>query len=410
MKIKTITGWLIVLCLSLFAQGTTTGEMLKLPLGGGLYGNDFISLNGYGSPQENFFHPANIVNARKVLISTFYSNIAYDVNLVSAIAVIPFSDRVAVGLGFRMLSIDGIPRFSEVGIQDGTIDAGSYSIPFFIGYQISSHVSIGIKANYFSQILDNYSANTFGFSGGVQVRNLGIEGLHFLASVLNAGGKLTFYREKESMPFGMMGTIMYTSNQYPIGFVAHLLKFRNEKIRALIGTEYNYQGRFFVRAQYHISELQERGWSTGLGLRFGQTELSYDYIPSGVIQDRHAISFSVSLKPRKKYQSSLYQRKSGEEILELPPPRNLTYQYKKGKLVINWDYPLWDYPGVKFEVFVALNPKGPWHKLPYKNLQSRSVEFNPQAKSMVLYFKLKATYENKISPDSKILKVRINYQ
>lgn len=383
----------------IFSQGTTSGELLKLPAGGGIYGTNFISYTGYGSIMMSYFHPAALANIRQVEISTFYSNVAPDVNSVNLLLGIPFSENFFAALGYRQLSIGNIPRFDQVGQPSGTIDAGSYAIPFMMGIKLNSIFSLGFTMNYYSQILDNYSANAFAFSMGVQVKDIGAEGLSFLFSAVNFGKGLTFYHTNEKLPSGFLASLHYLSQEYPVAFFLQYFKYKEERSRILFGSEYNYLGQFFMRGGYQISDMDDKGWTVGIGMRFNNWSVSYDYIPSQTLSDRHGISLSFNLNPRKKHLQY--------ETNELPPPENVTYVLMNKKLMIQWDYSLLHYPDVQFEVYIAKVPEGPWHKLPYKKLQSRSVEFSPQNKSFTLYFKIRAKRREQVSPFSEPLKISI---
>ncbi|GAB4183873.1 MAG: hypothetical protein Kow00108_21200 [Calditrichia bacterium] len=394
---------LIIVFSSLWGQGTTSGNLLKLPVGSGLYGSGYLSYNGYGTMFNSLYHPAKVLNSQYLLVQTYYSNLGWDLKFVNFIGIIPVNESFALGMGYQQLIIPGIPRFDAVGSENGTIDVGSVHVPVLMGYRINQYFSIGAKLGYYSEILDNYSANAFVFSGGIMIQNTGIDGLSFLFSVLNAGQKLKFYQEKESLPFGFAGTMEYISSNYPVGAFIHGLKYKDEKIRVALGLEYNYLGQFFVKTGYQITEMDDKGWMAGLGIRLKNWSLSYDYIPSNILDDRHGIGLSFHFKPRKSVDVTKYEKKIPKS--SLPAPDNLEYSYVNGKLIVMWNYELLDFPNATFEVFISKSENGPWHRLDYKKLQSRSIEFEPSESNFILYFKVRAVVDGENSPFSKSLKV-----
>lgn len=399
--------WISLMALG-FPQGTTSGELLKLPAGAGLYGTDFFSATGNASSFMAFFHPATLSDIHQIQVGTFYSNLAFDVHYLNLMAVLPLSRRWNVALGYRQISIGGIPRFDQVGQPSGEIDAGSYDIPLTISANVNKHFSLGLQISYLSSILDNYSDGTFSFSGGMTIRDPGMQGLQISFSLLNAGQGLTFYQYTEKLPLAYAMAVQYVSSSYPVAFFTQWLKFRDEKSRIFFGGEYQLYSAFFLRGGYQISDVEEEGYHLGLGIRYGKFAISYDFIPSSSLQNRHGISVILSAPPRKTYGEKSSDRTTVKRAeTRIPPPSNFSYQVVGDKLILSWDYSLLDYPGAMFEIFVSRSPDGPYLKLPFEKLQTRSVEFNPQAKTYTLYFKIRAIVDGQAGPYTPPLKVSV---
>ncbi|HEY5039748.1 MAG TPA: hypothetical protein VIJ93_11800, partial [bacterium] len=91
-----------------------------------------------------------------------------------------------------------------------------------------------------------------------------------------------------------------------------------------IGAEYAFQSRYFLRAGYQLSDQNNeiqglQGFTAGVGIRLGDLQLDYAYLPYGDLGTSHRISLSYLFPASKANSQSTMGSSAASPVLGGPP-------------------------------------------------------------------------------------------
>lgn len=191
----------------------------------------------------------------------------------------------AVGIGFAIMSVDGIERRAEIPTLQPLTTFSAYDVAFSasIARRVTPNLTLGITTKAITEKILFNSASGMAFDLGVQYET-SYEGLNVAAVIRNLGPSFSFIQEKFSLPREVRLGVGYVPShetlQRNLLLSADLSKYRNDPTRLSLGAEYSHQARFAATAGYQARQ-SEAGLSAGLGFRMPKYRLDYAFVPFG---------------------------------------------------------------------------------------------------------------------------------
>ena len=191
----------------------------------------------------------------------------------------------AVGLGFMLMTVDGIERRTDIPTARPLSTFNAYDVMLSGSYarHVTETISAGITIKGIAEKILFDTASGLAVDLGVQYRTV-YEGLTIGGSIRNIGPKLSFIREQFDLPreirIGAAFIPTYAALQRRVLLSADIGKYRDESTRLNLGAEYTYQGRFSTSLGYRTRQ-DEAGVSAGLGVRLQRYRLDYAFVPFG---------------------------------------------------------------------------------------------------------------------------------
>jgi len=194
------------------------------------------------------------------------------------------SSRGKLGLGISYVDMGSIEGRDEEGNPTGDFTASDTYI--FIGYaKRFKKISWGISLGWLEDTIKNDKKNVFlgnvGFLYPVNDRlSLGLVGQ-------NIGGKLGYD------PLPLTFKLGAASKLKNVVLPLDIAKPQDDEVYYCLGAEWWLKSSFALRAGYKTDQDAGEGWSTGLGFKFGRSDLDYAYVPYGDLGITHRSSLGI---------------------------------------------------------------------------------------------------------------------
>jgi len=194
------------------------------------------------------------------------------------------SSRGKLGLGISYVDMGSIEGRDEEGNPTGDFTASDTHI--FIGYaKRFKKISWGISLGWLEDTIKNDKKNVFlgnvGFLYPVNDRlSLGLVGQ-------NIGGKLGYD------PLPLTFKLGAASKLKNVVLPLDIAKPQDDEVYYCLGAEWWLKSSFALRAGYKTDQDAGEGWSTGLGFKFGRSDLDYAYVPYGDLGITHRSSLGI---------------------------------------------------------------------------------------------------------------------
>lgn len=276
------------------SAGSTVMNFLRLDVGARQTGMGGVGVGLFEDLQSMAYNPALGGMLRHNEISLTHVNWLVDVKYQDFSAALATKSMGTFGLRYKNLGYGEIESYDAQGWGMDSFEAKDTMVSLSWGKEIkrSLGLCVGIAAKYAKEDLSFVSADAFmgdiGFS--LLPFKKRFEGaFSFGAALKNVGQSVTFDREKESLPqtldfgFGWKGMLERLS----VGLDAHLPKGQSEYYS--VGAQYWVADMLALRAGFETNQEQGFGIRLGGGIRFGDWQFDYAWLPFGVLGNTHHI-------------------------------------------------------------------------------------------------------------------------
>jgi hypothetical protein len=260
-------------------EGATSLPSMKIPTSAravGL-GGAFSSIDGDVSALE--YNPAGLVNINRTDFLASYASYIEDTSLQSFSVGFPIrfdnlavadpedngnrfiENRMGVGLQYRSFTAKDTER-TNTGVKLGDFDIRDQVLNVGAAYPLNARLALGATGKYIGSKIQNETANTFAFDGGLQFKidekwSLG-------GSVLNMGSGKAYVEKKDPLPTTAQVGVNRKAKNLLVSLEAS--EGRDEIIKEALGVEYGLGTHVKLRGGiYNGTNLE---FSGGLGVRF----------------------------------------------------------------------------------------------------------------------------------------------
>jgi len=260
--------------------GTTTGELLKIPLGARAIGmgEAYTALSDDSS--SLYWNPAGMSFVTQKEASFMHSSLIESVHLEQLSFVAP-GDSYAFGTNLSYLGYGDISGYDNSGNATGNVSAYSYLLNGGISRLINDSLSLGLSAGLLHETLDQDAANTFEVNGGALYQlsahpfganyNLGL-------SVQNLGPGLKFVSDRDPLPRKInFGIAALGIKEKPINMTADVTVPNDNNTYVSLGSEYWFHEIIALRLGYAGANNEGKGLRVGLGLKYANFLFDYAY-------------------------------------------------------------------------------------------------------------------------------------
>lgn len=292
---------LITICLPgrLDAQVGQTGlAFLKIGVGARAAGMGNSATAIVDDASAIFWNPARI-NVVKGFDVTFIHTAWFQDVSHNFIGVTATSGANAFGIGFVIMSVDGIERRTGIPTQQPLATFNAYDIALSGSYarRLNDSFSTGITFKALSEKILLDSASGIALDLGVAYQPP--ESRYMLGGTIrNIGPKMSFIREKFDLPreirlgAGYNPPIDLFSDS--VLLAVDMSKYKSEPVRLNLGGEYTYQQRFSLMAGYQARQDQT-GITAGFRAQFDKYRIDYAFVPfSAQLGNSHR--FAIGLR------------------------------------------------------------------------------------------------------------------
>lgn len=281
------------------AQAGQTGlAFLKIGVGPRAAGMGNAATAVVDDASALFWNPARITAIKGMDATFIHTNWFQDVSH-EFIGFTAGNGVSAVGLGFTIMSVDGLERRTNIPTQQPLASFNAYDLVLSGSYarRITETVSVGITLKGLSEKILFETASGVAFDLGVAHQRLD-ERLILAGTIRNIGPQMSFIREKFDLPrevrigAGYKPAIDVFQNRVLIS--GDLSKYKAEPVRLNVGGEFTYQQRFSLMAGYQTRQ-DNTGFTTGFRAQLRQYRIDYAFVPfSSGLGNTHR--FAVGLR------------------------------------------------------------------------------------------------------------------
>ncbi len=300
----------LALILSLFAidpaAGTAGFDFLRITpsareaaMGGAAVGHG-------DSPMAFWFSPALAAQAVEQRAQVGYVNYVGGIHIGSVAYSRPVSDRQGIGIGVVYLNSGTMKRTDPLGNELGTFGVSFADVNVSGSYLLTDIITVGLGVQGLYGSIDTFF--TLGFAGNAgatfRLPIEGLEGLNAGIVARNLGYQVkAFQSGRDPMPIEFAVGLAYQPN-YSLNLAVDVVKPLDNRVHVRAGIEGWVGDAVVLRAGYNTlgSDLQSggggdilAGLSTGLGIRYGDYQVDYCFIPMVELGMAHRISFSLGL-------------------------------------------------------------------------------------------------------------------
>ncbi len=292
------------LCLSVLScaadsAGTTVMNFLRLDVGARQTGMGGVGVGLFEDLQNMAYNPALGGMLRHNEIALTHANWLVDVKYQDFSAALATESMGTFGLRYKNLGYGKIESYDAMDNAMDSFKAKDTMIAMNWGKEIKRSLGfcVGVAAKYAKQDLSFASADAFMGDIGFSLLPFKehFEGaFSFGAALKNVGPSVTFDREKESLPqtldfgFGWKGMVERLS----VGLDAHFPKGQSKYYNA--GAQYWVADMLALRAGFETNQDEGLGPGglgirLGGGIRFGDWQFDYAWLPFGALGNTHHI-------------------------------------------------------------------------------------------------------------------------
>lgn len=228
-----------------------------------------------------FYNPAKLILNDHNEILFMHNEWIQDVRS-EMIGVKSFLFGIPLAFGFNVTNVSDIEIRTKPGDPESTFDANYFFASLTTAFNLSNEISAGITGKYLYEGLLSDEATGFGADIGVYYLTP-IENLTASAVIKNLGSMNELRNEKTKLPseFRIGGAYNFdlSKNKFDVITVLELQKYlETDDIHLNIGGEIFYDKLFALRVGYQTG-YDSRGFTSGLGLRWGNLSFDYAFLP-----------------------------------------------------------------------------------------------------------------------------------
>lgn len=228
------------------------------------------------------------------LMDTSYSNLAFAKKTGAGV----------FGLAVSYLSNPSTDKYDKFGTRlSGSYSAADMAVTLGYSRALAAGTDFGANIKYISSRLDTESATALALDTGIKYAAIPGK-LDFGFALQNAGTKMTYLDEGDSLPLNIKFGGQYTVNlakarseKKDIAFYADLNHMKDSGVYANVGIDlmsvYDRTTNFSIRAGYRTNAGgKSAGVSAGLGLDMTAYLVEYAYAPMGDLGNTHRFSLT----------------------------------------------------------------------------------------------------------------------
>ncbi len=307
--------------------GTAGAQFLKIGVGARYHGLGEASAAVVNDIYAMYWNPAGLTYIKNSEAAFTYVNYITDISLNYAAYARRFEDLGVFGASVMVLSM-GNQEITTIDEPEGTgetYSASSYALQLSYARQLTAQFSFGLSFKYIGERIYRENASGFGFDFGTLLYT-GFKSLRLAMNISNMGPEMKFegpdldveYSPDPSNPnqdsYG--GRLKVDPYNLPLTFRVGMAydwdftddasmvfsveaKHPNDNLQqGSFGTEFDWQGKYFLRAGYKFN-YEEEGLGLGGGFKTNiteGTELSIDYawVSFGRFESVHRFSAGLA--------------------------------------------------------------------------------------------------------------------
>jgi len=291
--------------------GSTTGELLKIPVGARAVGMGEAYTAEANDASALQWNPAGLSFAEHKEASFMHSSLIEGVHYEHLGFASP-GDNYSYGFSMSYLGYGDIAGYDNNNLPTGDVKAYSTIISGGLSSFVYNNLSLGITGSALQQKLASDSAWTVGANVGAlygfnahpldATYKLGL-------SALNLGPGLKFVSERAPLPRKIkLGGAVEHLKSWPLNLTLDLTKPNDNSTYVAFGSEYWFKQLLALRLGYAGSNDEGKGLRLGVGLKLRQFLFDYAYGSFGDFGATHRIQLAMQWGERVK-QLNIEQRK-----------------------------------------------------------------------------------------------------
>jgi hypothetical protein len=277
------------------SPGTTTAELLKIPIGTRAVGmgEAFTALANDSSAL--YWNPAGLSLMNQKEATFMHSDLMESVHYEHLAYAAPM-DNFAVAGNFSYLGYGDIAGYDNSGVDIGNVSAYSYQLNGGLS-RLFGPLALGVSGGLIHQTLADDSANTFSANlGALYTLNAHPwkADYRFGLAVQNLGPGLKFVNESAPLPRKIkLGAAVEGLEQLPLNLTADVTLPNDNDAYLSLGSEYWFRDILALRLGYAGSNDEGRGLRAGIGIKYGGLLLDYAYAGMGDFGTANRINFTM---------------------------------------------------------------------------------------------------------------------
>ncbi len=283
------------------SPGTTTGELLKIPVSARAIGMGEAYTAAADDSAALAWNPAGLSFASQKDAAFMHSTLIESVHYEHLAFATP-GDNYSFGASMSYLGYGDIAGYSDAApggtpIPLGNQSAYSYNFTGGLSTFVHDRLSLGLTGSVLRETLADTSAGTFAANLGAmyELASHPWDGQYRLGfSVLNLGPGLKFISERDPLPRKIkMGAAAMHLKELPLNLTADLTVPNDNSTYVSLGSEYWFKEIIALRLGYAGSNDEGRGLRVGVGLKLREFLFDYAYGGFGDFGATHRIELSL---------------------------------------------------------------------------------------------------------------------
>lgn len=281
--------------ISAAGPGTTTGELLKIPVNARAVGMGEAFVGMADDSSSLYWNPAGLSLARQKEVTFGHSSLLEGIHYEHLAFMAP-GDNYSIGASMSYLGYGSIAGYDQFNNAIGDQTAYAYILNGGMSTMLKDRLSLGVSASILRQTLADESAGTFAGNFGATylfTRHPLQADYRLGLSVLNVGPGLKFVSERDPLPRKIkLGAAVLHLKEWPLNLTADLTFPNDNDTYFGIGSEYWFKQLVALRLGYAGSNDEGRGLRMGFGLKLREFLLDYAYGGFGDFGATHRMNVS----------------------------------------------------------------------------------------------------------------------
>ena len=293
--------------LSASSPGTTTGELLKIPVSARAIGMGEAYTAAADDSSSLYWNPAGLSFQTQKEAAFMHSSLLEGVHYEHLAFSAP-GESFSLGTSISYLGYGSIPGYdNNMGTPIGDQSAYAYNWNGGIATLLGNRLSLGVTGTFLYEKLAQDSASTFAGNFGA-IYEAGSHPLsanyRFGVSAQNIGPGLKFVSERDPLPQRYkVGASIEHLKDWPLNLTFDVTKPNDNDTYVAMGSEYWFAHMVALRLGYIGSNDEGKGLRLGLGLKLQQILFDYAYGSFGDFGATHRIELALRFGDRMRQMS-----------------------------------------------------------------------------------------------------------
>jgi hypothetical protein len=299
------------------------------------------------------YNPAGLGKAIRHTFALNHTEWLEDIRFANLIYVHRINNGFAAGISIAHMYMPDIPRILDAsGVPDGSITVSSTIVDVGTGYHLFRGFYVGAGIKYFHDNLAGNTANGIAFDAGIYSTTF-LHGLTFGASAQNLGGEIQYVKDSFKIPFTYRAGLAYKTDDLPLQIGLDVVKSVDSELIINLGSEYTFNGMFFLLAGNQFRTDSYFTPTFGAGLTYDNSySLFYSFSAPSEIGFSHRIGIKFE------FGSSGSTYVPGSAKVTVNTPAGVSAKVDENNLSISWQ----EIAGAYYHVY-AKNENNKWTRL-----------------------------------------------